>query len=96
MAKNKEKNTKIEKALTLSELLCKTMEEQGLSVMSLAKKANLSPTIIQAMRSETKKDFSFKSVVKILKGLGFTRLYAQRDDGTTITLLDITKTKDLD
>ena len=54
----------------LSELILAAMEKDDISVRKLAKMAGVSPTIVQAMRSGTKKDFSMQSFFKILKGLG--------------------------
>ena len=54
----------------LSELILAAMEKDNISVRKLAKMAGVSPTIVQAMRSGTKKDFSMRSFFKILKGLG--------------------------
>jgi hypothetical protein len=46
------------------------MEKDNISVRNLAKLAGVSPTIVQAMRSGTKKDFTLQSFLKVLKGLG--------------------------
>ncbi len=54
----------------LSELIIAAMERDNISVRKLAKMAGVSPTIVQAMRSGAKKDFSMQSFFKILKGLG--------------------------
>ena len=54
----------------LSELILADMEKDNISVRQLAKLAGVSPTIVQAMRSGTKKDFTLQSFLKILKGLG--------------------------
>src|SRR5690348_14762472 len=51
----------------LSELILAMMENDELSVRRLAEIADLSPTVIQAMRSGTKKDFSMQSFFKVLK-----------------------------
>ncbi|MCF7799902.1 helix-turn-helix transcriptional regulator [Candidatus Babeliales bacterium] len=64
-------------SLLLSELLLALMEKDDLSVRKLAKLANVSPTVVQAMRSGAKKDFSMQSFFKILKGLGCTQLMAE-------------------
>lgn len=56
--------------LLLSELILAAMEKDNISVRKLAKMAGVSPTIVQAMRSGAKKDFSMQSFFKILKGLG--------------------------
>lgn len=44
----------------LSELLLAAMAKDNVSVRNLAKMAGVSPTIVQAMRSGTKKDFNKK------------------------------------
>ncbi len=67
------------KELLLSELLLAMMEKDELSVRKLAKMANVSPTIVQAMRSGSKKDFTLKTFFKILKGLGCKKLMAEID-----------------
>lgn len=56
--------------LLLSELILAAMQKDNISVRKLAKMAGLSPTVVQAMRSGTKKDFSMQSFFKILKGIG--------------------------
>ncbi len=68
----KEKNNLNEEyqELLLSELILAAMEKDKISVRKLAKLAGISPTIVQAMRSGTKKDFTLQSFLKILKGLG--------------------------
>lgn len=67
------------KELLLSELLLAIMAQDEISVRELAKMAGVSPTVVQAMRSGAKKDFSMKSFLKILKGLGFKKLTAERN-----------------
>lgn len=83
----KEKRTfdKEYKDLLISELLLAVMEQDEISVRKLAKLAGVSPTVVQAMRSGVKKDFSMQSFFKILKGLGFKKLNAERN-GQTYTL----------
>ena len=61
----------------LSELILAAMEKDNISVRKLAKMAGVSPTIVQAMRSGTKKDFSMQSFFKILKGLGCKSLMVE-------------------
>lgn len=56
--------------LLLSELILAVMEKDNISVRKLAQMAGVSPTIVQAMKSGTKKEFSMQSFFKILKGLG--------------------------
>ena len=59
------------KDFALSELLLAVMEHDEISVRKLAKIAGVSPTIVQAMRSGAKKDFTMQSFFKVLKGLGY-------------------------
>lgn len=65
------------KELLFSELLLAAMEHDDVSVRKLAKLAGVSPTVVQAMRSGTKKDFSMQSFFKILKGLGCKKLMVE-------------------
>ena len=57
------------KDLLLSEMILAAMAEDHVSVRQLAKLADVSPTIIQSMRSGIKKDFNMGSFFKVLKGL---------------------------
>ncbi len=66
----------------ISEFLSQVMANKNISVRQLAKKSNLSPTIVQAMRSGTKKDFNLKSFFKILNGLGCKKLTTKIDNKT--------------
>jgi len=75
--KEKEKFFEEYKELLLSELLLALMEKDDLSVRKLAKMAGLSPTVVQAMRSGVKKDFTLTSFFKILRGLGCKKLIAE-------------------
>ncbi len=77
--KEKREFEKEYKDLLLSELLLAIMEQDEISVRELAKMADVSPTVVQAMRSGAKKDFSMKSFFKILKGLGFKNLTIERN-----------------
>ncbi len=76
---SKERNIFFEeyKELLLSELLLAAMERDDISVRKLAKLAGVSPTVVQAMRSGAKKDFSMKSFFKILNGLGCKKLMVE-------------------
>lgn len=65
------------KDFALSELLLALMEQDEISVRKLAKFAGVSPTVVQAMRSGTKDDFSLQSFFKILKGLGCKKLMVE-------------------
>ena len=68
------------KELLLSELILALMEKDSISVRKLAKMAGVSPTVVQAMRSGIKKDFTLKSFFKVLKGLGCKKLMAEIND----------------
>ena len=75
----------------LSELILALMEDDEVSVRKLAKIAGVSPTVVQAMRSGTKTDFSMKSFFKILNGLGCKKFMVELN-GNLIPL-DILHTK---
>ncbi len=68
--KEKKKLDQEYQELLLSELICAVMEKDKISVRKLAKLAGVSPTIVQLMRSGSKRDFTMQSFLKILKGLG--------------------------
>jgi hypothetical protein len=65
--------------LLLSELLLAIMEQDEVSVRELAKMAKVSPTIVQAMRSGTRKNYSLETFYKILKSLGFNQFMVGRN-----------------
>jgi len=65
------------KELLLSELILAAMEKDNISVRKLAKMAGVSPTIVQAMRSGSKTDFSMQSFFKILRGLGSKKIMVE-------------------
>ena len=65
------------KDFALSELILALMERDDVSVRKLAKIAGISPTVVQAMRSGEKDDFSMQSFFKILKGLGCKKLMVE-------------------
>jgi len=62
------------KEFLLSELVLAAMTKDNISVRKLAKMAGVSPTIVQAMRSGSKTDFSMQSFFKILRGLGSKKI----------------------
>jgi DNA-binding phage protein len=66
------------KELLISEMLIAAMEQDGVSVRELAKEAGVSPTIIQGIRSGTRENITFKSILKVLSALGY-KLKAERD-----------------
>ena len=51
-------------------MIIAAMQQDDISVRKLAKMAGVSPTIIQEMRTGTKKNFSTQSFFKVLNGLG--------------------------
>jgi hypothetical protein len=65
------------KDLLLSELLLAVMKKDDVSVRKLAELAGVSPTVVQAMRSGAKGDFSLQSFFKVLKGLGCKKLMVE-------------------
>lgn len=78
-AKEKKQFFEEYKEFALSELLLAAMEKDNISVRRLAKIAGVSPTVVQAMRSGSKKDFTLKSFFKVLNGLGCKRLSMEFD-----------------
>lgn len=67
------------KNLLLSELILAAMEQDQVSVRKLAKMAGVSPTIVQSMRTSTKKNYSLDTFYKILKNLGFDQFMVGRE-----------------
>ena len=56
----------------LSEFVIDKMEEEKLSVRTLAKKANVSPTVIQKIRnSKTAEKINYKTFMSVLNTLGY-------------------------
>ena len=55
----------------LSEFVLQKMEEENLSVRALAKKANVSPTIIQKIRGENAEKINFRTFSNVLHTLGY-------------------------
>lgn len=68
----KEKFDKEYKEFLLSELLLALMEEDDISVRKLAKAVNLSPTVIQKLRSGEQKDLKVSNFMNIAKEFGYT------------------------
>lgn len=58
------------KNFALSEFILALMEKDEVSVRKLAELADVSPTVVQAMRSGINKDFTLQSFFKVLNGLG--------------------------
>lgn len=74
--------------LALSEMVLAAMAKDEISVRRLAKIANVSPSIVQDMKSGKRNDFALSSLFKVLDSLGFT-LLLERDG--EITPLDISQ-----
>jgi len=56
----------------ISEMLIAAMHNDDVSVRELAKRADVSPAIVQALRSGTKKNITIKTISKIMKPFGFS------------------------
>ena len=55
----------------LSEFILEKMETERLSVRTLAKKAGVSPTIIQKIRSKNAEKINFRTFTNVLHTLGY-------------------------
>ena len=66
------------KDLLISEMLFAAMAQDDVSVRELAADAGVSPTIVQGLRSGTRKNVNMKTFFKILGSLGYT-LSVERD-----------------
>jgi transcriptional regulator with XRE-family HTH domain len=55
----------------LSEFVLEKMETENLSVRKLAKKAGVSPTIIQKIRSRNAERINFRTFTNVLHTLGY-------------------------
>ena len=56
----------------ISEFMIEKMEEEQITVRELAKKANVSPTTIQHLRSGKAKSVKFETLTNVLQKLGYT------------------------
>ncbi len=54
-----------------SEFVLEKMEQENLSVRALAKKAGVSPTIIQKIRSKDAKKINYSTFSRVLHSLGY-------------------------
>jgi hypothetical protein len=70
----------------LSEIILAAMEEDDISVRKLAKLANVSPTIVQDMKSGSKISFNTSSLFKVLQGLGYDVLLERNGVITSLGL----------
>lgn len=62
------------KEFLISEMILAAMEKDNVSVRKLASLAGVSPTIIQGIRTGTKKNVTIKTFSKIFNILGYTML----------------------
>jgi len=70
-SKRKEKFDKEYNDFILSEFILEKMESENLSVRTLAKKAGVSPTIIQKIRSKNAERINFRTFTNVLHSLGY-------------------------
>lgn len=70
--KQKAKFDKEYEEFLLSEFIIEKMEEENLSVRSLAQKASVSPTVIQKLRnSESAERINYSTFISVIKSLGY-------------------------
>ena len=56
----------------LSEFIIEKMEEENLSVRSLARKASVSPTVIQKLRNnDSAEKITYSTFLSVIKSLGY-------------------------
>lgn len=82
--KQRQKHDEQYQELLLSELLIAITNQKELSVRKLAKEANVSPAVIQSMRSGDSKDYSLKIFFKVLKGLGYKKFTVTNQQGKNL------------
>ena len=80
--KQKKEYEKELKDFIISELILAAMEEDNISVRKLAQLAGVSPTIVQEMRTGTKKSFNTDTFFKVLKELGYN-VFLERNGHVT-------------
>ena len=79
------------KDLLFSELLIAIMEEDEISVRKLAKAAGISPTVIQGLRSGSKKNITMNNFLKILKVLGCSLVIERKGCRVPVNLAEMEK-----
>jgi DNA-binding Xre family transcriptional regulator len=67
------------KELLLSELLVAAMEHDHLSVRKLATAAGVSPTIIQELKSGTRKNITIDTLSRILDAIGYRIIFTRKN-----------------
>ena len=58
-------------AFCLSEFMLEKMEEEHISIRVLAKKAGVSPTVIQKIRSKDAEKINYRTFSNVLNSLGY-------------------------
>lgn len=83
----KMKNLKFKKAfekgykkLLFSEFMISIMEDDDVSIRELAKEANLSPSVIQNLRTGKQHDIKVSNLVKIANAFGYEVILQKGDD----------------
>lgn len=74
------------KEFLISELLLALMEEDDISVRKLAKAANVSPKLIQDIRSGKDRNITLKSFFKIIDSFGYQVLLKKEDKSIPLVL----------
>ena len=69
--KRKEEFEKEYNEFLLSEFVLEKMEEENISVRTLAKRAGVSPTIIQKIRGRDAEKINFRTFTSVLNTLGY-------------------------
>jgi len=75
----KKKFEKEYKEFVLSEFICALMEKDEMSVRKLAKAANISPSIIQKIRSGEQADLKMKNFLNIVQEFGYKVILEKGD-----------------
>lgn len=75
----------------LSEMILAAMQEDNISVRKLAKLADVSPSIVQDMKSGSKVSFNTNSLFKILQKLGYDILLERNGVVTPLGLTQSNK-----
>jgi len=78
----KEKFDKEYNEFLLSEFVLEKMEAEKISVRALAKKAGVSPTVIQKIRSEKAGRINFRTFTNVLHSLGYRMNFEKKLDAT--------------
>jgi len=69
--KRKEKFDKEYNEFLLSEFILEKMEEDNISIRTLAKRAGVSPTVIQKIRGSNAERINFRTFTNVLYTLGY-------------------------